>query len=296
MERLVARRARRRLRRRLHRPRLSARHLRRRGRARALRRLGGARRQALHLAPEGLQLDERRLRERSDDRAAQPRRDRRDPARRREPSGARVQISHLIFVGRQTWPSCADGARAASTPPAPRGLDVAFDAFPYTAGNTTASVIFPAARAAAPRRGAARPRRAREPRGASPTFAFEALGFGLPDIQIMRANAPALNQYDGLRITEAAARAGMEPFDFYAASCSRATARRACSSTPTAATAARKRRCAPCSRIPLCTDRDRHLRHPRRPPEPRQLRHLPARAQHLRQGRACSRSRRRCAR
>ncbi len=31
----------------------------------------------------------------------------------------------------------------------------------------------------------------------------------------MRANAPALNQYDGLRITEAAARAGMEPFDFY---------------------------------------------------------------------------------
>ncbi len=31
----------------------------------------------------------------------------------------------------------------------------------------------------------------------------------------MRANAPALNQYDGLRITEAAERAGMEPFDFY---------------------------------------------------------------------------------
>ncbi len=60
-----------------------------------------------------------------------------------ERSGARVQVSHLIFVGRQTWPSWPtalariDEARA-------RGLDVAFDAFPYTAGNTTASVIFPA--------------------------------------------------------------------------------------------------------------------------------------------------------
>src|SRR6185436_20167842 len=58
-------------------------------------------------------------------------------------SGARVQVSHLIFVGRATWPTWPkalerlDAARAG-------GLDVAFDAFPYTAGNTTASVIFPA--------------------------------------------------------------------------------------------------------------------------------------------------------
>ncbi|MEO6027741.1 MAG: amidohydrolase family protein [Candidatus Binatia bacterium] len=128
-------------------------------------------------------------------------------------SGARVQVSHLIFVGRQTWPSWPkalariDAARAA-------GLDVAFDAFPYTAGNTTASVIFPAH--VLPRLEAvlADPAELASLKSFA-EFAFEGLGFGLPDIQIMRANAPELNQYDGLRIPEAAARAGMEPFDFY---------------------------------------------------------------------------------
>jgi N-acyl-D-amino-acid deacylase len=130
-----------------------------------------------------------------------------------EASGARVQVSHLIFVGRQTWPSWPkalakiDAARAG-------GLDVAFDAFPYTAGNTTASVIFPAHVLPRLEQVLADPEELASLR-AFATFAFEALGFGLPDIQIMRANAPALNQYDGLRITEAAGRAGMEPFDFY---------------------------------------------------------------------------------
>lgn len=130
-----------------------------------------------------------------------------------ERSGARVQVSHLIFVGRQTWPSWPkalariDEARA-------RGLDVAFDAFPYTAGNTTASVIFPAHVLPRLEQILADPEEFQNLRSFA-TFAFEALGFGLPDIQIMRANAPALNQYDGLRVTEAAARAGMEPFDFY---------------------------------------------------------------------------------
>lgn len=128
-------------------------------------------------------------------------------------SGARVQVSHLIFVGRKTWPSFPqalakiDEARA-------RGLDVAFDAFPYTAGNTTASVIFPAHVLPRLEEVLASPDELDNLRGFA-TFAFEALGFGLPDIQIMRANAPALNQYDGLRVTAAAARAGMEPFDFY---------------------------------------------------------------------------------
>jgi N-acyl-D-aspartate/D-glutamate deacylase len=130
-----------------------------------------------------------------------------------ETSGARVQVSHLIFVGRQTWPSFPaalariDAARA-------RGLDVGFDAFPYTAGNTTASVIFPAHVLPRLEQVLADAEELANLR-AFATFAFEALGFGLPDIQIMRANAPALNQYDGLRITEAASRAGMEPFDFY---------------------------------------------------------------------------------
>jgi N-acyl-D-amino-acid deacylase len=54
-----------------------------------------------------------------------------------------LQISHLIFVGRRTWPTAretlADIESAASN-----GVDVAFDTFPYTCGNTTIRVIFPA--------------------------------------------------------------------------------------------------------------------------------------------------------
>jgi N-acyl-D-amino-acid deacylase len=53
-----------------------------------------------------------------------------------------LQISHLIFVGRRTWPTVreilADIERAKND-----GIDVAFDTFPYTCGNTTIRVIFP---------------------------------------------------------------------------------------------------------------------------------------------------------
>ncbi len=54
----------------------------------------------------------------------------------------RLQLSHLIFVGRRTWRTyrtvLRDVERAAAD-----GLDVAFDAFPYTVGNSTVKVVFP---------------------------------------------------------------------------------------------------------------------------------------------------------
>jgi N-acyl-D-amino-acid deacylase len=57
-------------------------------------------------------------------------------------SGVRLQLSHQIFVGRRTWRThkrvLRDIERAAAN-----GLDVAFDAFPYTVGNTTINVVFP---------------------------------------------------------------------------------------------------------------------------------------------------------
>ncbi|MGO9455078.1 MAG: N-acyl-D-amino-acid deacylase family protein [Candidatus Binataceae bacterium] len=54
-----------------------------------------------------------------------------------------LQISHLIFVGRRTWPTAReiiDDIEHAKND----GVDVAFDTFPYTCGNTTIRVIFPA--------------------------------------------------------------------------------------------------------------------------------------------------------
>lgn len=63
-----------------------------------------------------------------------------DVARRAK---APLQISHLIFVGRRTWPTVtqvlADIEAARND-----GVDVTFDTFPYTGGNTTIRVIFPA--------------------------------------------------------------------------------------------------------------------------------------------------------
>jgi N-acyl-D-amino-acid deacylase len=54
-----------------------------------------------------------------------------------------LQISHLIFVGRRTWSTVneilADIEQAKND-----GVDVAFDTFPYTCGNTTIRIIFPA--------------------------------------------------------------------------------------------------------------------------------------------------------
>jgi N-acyl-D-aspartate/D-glutamate deacylase len=129
-------------------------------------------------------------------------------------SGVRLQISHLIFVGRNTWPNHGAAIRLIEDA-AQEGLDVAFDAFPYTAGNTTCAVIFPAAILPRLEQVLQSPEEFDGLRSFA-TMAFGAVGFGLPDIQIMHCGVPELNQYDGLRIPEAAARAGDEPFAFYA--------------------------------------------------------------------------------
>jgi N-acyl-D-amino-acid deacylase len=57
-------------------------------------------------------------------------------------AGVRLQLSHQIFVGRRTWRThrtvLQDIEQAAND-----GLDVAYDAFPYTVGNSLVNVIFP---------------------------------------------------------------------------------------------------------------------------------------------------------
>jgi len=126
---------------------------------------------------------------------------------------ARLQVSHLIFVGRATWASCSEAIRSIEIARA-NGVDVAFDAFPYTAGNTTAAVLFPPAVLPRLEEILKDPEQRRGLQQMAET-AFSALGFGLGDIQIMNANAPSLYRYNGLRVPEAAECEGMHPFDFY---------------------------------------------------------------------------------
>jgi len=129
-------------------------------------------------------------------------------------AGARLQLSHLIFVGRKTWPTC-ERAIACIEDARADGLDVAFDAFPYTAGNTTASVLFPP-EMLPHLESMLQSEDAMNGLRALGDSVFGQIGFYLEDIQIMNANAVAFEQYNGLFVGEAAERAGLDIWEFYA--------------------------------------------------------------------------------
>ncbi|MBW2287943.1 MAG: D-aminoacylase [Deltaproteobacteria bacterium] len=126
----------------------------------------------------------------------------------------RLQLSHLIFVGRKTWPTC-ERAIACIEEARAGGLDVAFDAFPYTAGNTTASVLFPPEMLPHLESMLQSPDAMNGMRSLGNSV-FSQIGFFLEDIQIMNANAAAFEQYNGLFIGEAAKCAGLDIWEFYA--------------------------------------------------------------------------------
>jgi len=127
-----------------------------------------------------------------------------------EKTGATVQLSHFIFVGRRSWSTVdialdlVDAARA-------RGVDVMIDAFPYTCGNTTilAPVPYwflaniPAAYSSAVMRARLRLELA---------VGFRLLGFNYPDFQVMDSGIPGCEDINGLRITEIAAQWHCSPF------------------------------------------------------------------------------------
>jgi len=128
-------------------------------------------------------------------------------------SRVRLQLSHQIFIGRRTWWTCPwvlrriDEARA-------NGVDVALDAFPYTAGNTTVNAIFPEwvlddfESRIRDRKIIARLRR---------EFAMFRvfLGFDYPDITMLWGATPELSELEGLHFGAIAERLGMSPFDAY---------------------------------------------------------------------------------
>jgi len=127
--------------------------------------------------------------------------------------GARLQLSHLIFVGRNTWPTC-ERAIAEIERERAAGLDVAFDAFPYTAGNTTAAVLFPPEMLPHLESILSDPQ-ALEGVKALGRKVFAQIGFSLDDIQLMKANCERFEELNGLFVPEAAECAGMDVWEFY---------------------------------------------------------------------------------
>lgn len=126
----------------------------------------------------------------------------------------RIQLSHQISIGRRTWITHGAVLRAIDRAAAD-GVDVAFDAFPYTAGNTTIIAIFPdwllqdfrdRIRDA---RIVARLRRE--------LAMFRAvLGLDYADITLLwGAGHPELEPLEGLTVTEIARRLRVPEFDAY---------------------------------------------------------------------------------
>ncbi|HNS50804.1 MAG TPA: amidohydrolase family protein [Anaerolineae bacterium] len=128
-------------------------------------------------------------------------------------AAVRTQLSHQIFVGRRTWRThrsvLRDIERAAAS-----GLDVAFDAFPYTCGNTTINVIFPAWFLADFHRlvddSQALKRLKREI-----DLLRLALGIGYGDLVLLHVGRPELAELEGLDFAEIARRLKKTPFDAY---------------------------------------------------------------------------------
>ena len=131
-----------------------------------------------------------------------------DLARR---TGVRLQISHLIFVGKKTWRSC-DTALEMIDRAIDDGVDVKFDTYAYSCGASIINVLMPAwflSNVPANYRS----------RKAMMRLKFELrilkalLGLGIDDIQIIRANNPELDRYNGKFMDMIARERGMDEIE-----------------------------------------------------------------------------------
>jgi N-acyl-D-amino-acid deacylase len=128
-------------------------------------------------------------------------------------AGARLQISHLIFVGRATWRT-QRAAIAAVEHAHDDGLDVAFDTFPYTAGNTTIRVVYPPwAQHDLPQNLASPWVRARL--RAELRVLRRLIGIDVCDIQLLHAVDPMFAGLEGRRFDEIGRLLGRDPLDAY---------------------------------------------------------------------------------
>ncbi len=128
-----------------------------------------------------------------------------------EKSGARLQLSHFIFVGRRSW-STVDRCMGLVDDAIKNGVDVMIDAFPYTCGNTTIHAPLPywflASIPEAYHRFGARARLKIEL-----TLGFRLAGFMYKDFQVMDVGVPGWEELNGLCMIEIAKKWKTSPFD-----------------------------------------------------------------------------------
>lgn len=125
----------------------------------------------------------------------------------------RVQLSHQIFIGRRTWRTYPAVLRAIDDAAA-GGVDVAFDAFPYTVGNTTVNALFPDWVLDHFQKRINDPAIIKRLRREHLLFRV-ALGLEYADITLLWGSIPELTEYEGLDFASIARRMGVDPFDAY---------------------------------------------------------------------------------
>jgi len=126
-------------------------------------------------------------------------------------TGVRLQISHLIFVGRNSWSTAETCLRIIESERA-RGLDIKFDSFPYTFGNTTINAVFPYwFLSRLPQ--AYQRRWTRSILRAELLLGFTLVGFSYNDFQIMDAGIDKWQSLNGHRVVDIARLWGLSPFD-----------------------------------------------------------------------------------
>ncbi|MBT8463525.1 MAG: amidohydrolase family protein [Myxococcales bacterium] len=126
-------------------------------------------------------------------------------------TGVRLQFSHLIFVGSQTWKT-VDEALELFDRAIADGVDVCFDMFPYGCGATLLNTLLPEwFMARMP--GALHNPLARARLRLEAEVGFRLVGFGYPQIQITNASCPEYDDHNGRFVPDIAARVRKSSFD-----------------------------------------------------------------------------------
>lgn len=128
-------------------------------------------------------------------------------------TGVKMQISHMLFVGSKTW-SSAEQALKMIEEAVDSGADIAFDSFPYTCGNTTVYIAYPAWFLNNIEQNF-KNKAARLRLKAEVAIIESQLGFGLKDIQVLWGGHPDNTQYEGLFFDEIARRMGCSVTEAY---------------------------------------------------------------------------------
>ena len=126
-------------------------------------------------------------------------------------TGVRLQISHILFSGRKTWPT-ADNFISLIEDAYREGIDVMGDAFPYTYANTTIDTLLP------PDFIATMPESFRSKRACKGVrygneIGLRMLGLSYEDCQLMNAPIEGWEDLSGQTITEVAKKKNESPID-----------------------------------------------------------------------------------